>query len=183
MTPEAAGAFSAILAICLVGLLLRSRKGRKGITVTDYMRGVHFAGGRTLGLLSPGYYRFNPSKESILTVDLRPQPILIERVFYRDSLNRHAVISAATELSVSDPALAATKIKDQVGDSFNLILATLRDFVSHYAAEPGGRALEADLTAAINAELSKIGMKINPVEIIEFWVAPFSQGGVVIPLA
>lgn len=86
---------------------------KKRIVITEYMRGVRSSDGRVDEVLLPGCYSYNPKKEMILAVDMRPQPILVERLFCQDALNRRVVISAATELSVLDPVAASTKLKDQ----------------------------------------------------------------------
>jgi regulator of protease activity HflC (stomatin/prohibitin superfamily) len=180
VTPAVIAAVSASVTICILALVGRWKKNRRRVTITDYQRGVHFIGGRVAKVLPPGNYRFKAAKETILPVDLRPQPIVIERLLYRDGLNRPAVISIATELLVWDPEVAVTRLKDPAGDAYNMVVGALREFVSHRAPGAGSaaRAVAAqELTAALNAELGKIGMKVNPVEITEAWAAPFSRVG------
>jgi hypothetical protein len=117
---------------------------------------------------------------------MRPQPILIERLFYRDALNRPAVVSLATELFVSDPAMAATRLKDQVNGSYQIVVAALRDFLPRRAADiewDGITVFAEQVTAVLNNELNKVGMRVNPIDITETWVAPVSVVGGAVPLS
>lgn len=175
---EAIPGFVVLAVGALVFLSLRN-KGKKRITIIEYQRGLRFTDGQVAGVLPPGSYQYSPGNETILTVDMRPQPILLERLAYRDVLNRQALISVATELLVADPLAAATRLKDQVNDSFAIARETLLGFLSSRAADFGSDSLAAtagEITATLNGELNRVGMKISPVEITETWAAALPAG-------
>lgn len=114
----------------LVARATRSRKKR--VTIMDYRCGVRSAGGKMGEVLLPGCYSYDTRKETILVVDMRPQPVLIERLFCRDALNRKAVISAATELSVLDAVKASTGLRDHI-----------REYHPHHFRYPARSGLQA----------------------------------------
>jgi hypothetical protein len=154
---------------------------KKRIVITEFKRGVRSSAGREGEVLLPGCYSYNPKKETILDVDMRPQPILVERLICQDALNRKVVISVATELSVLDPVEASTRLKDQINDTVPIVWDTLREVLSKRAADVAGDGLAAvahDVTQSLNIKLYKLGMKASPVEITEKWVDPNSISGV-----
>lgn len=164
----------------LVARATRSRKKR--VTIMDYRRGVRSAGGKMGEVLSPGCYSYDTRKETILVVDMRPQPVLIERLFCRDALNRKVVISAATELSVLDAVKASTRLRDQIRDTAPIISDTLREVVSRRAIDVAGDghvAIAQDVTRSVNSKLCELGMKVSSVEITERWVDPDPASGAV----
>jgi flagellar basal body-associated protein FliL len=161
----------------VVALVLAARlnRGKKRILIPDYRRGVLFVDGTFVKVLEPGSYRVAASKQQVTIVDMRPQPILLERVFFQDALKNQGVISVAVDLLVQDPHLSATMTRDQVKDGVAILRDQLRTVLSQQIADlrPEAPAKLADaIAAAANNELRKIGMRITATEVTEFWSAP-----------
>jgi hypothetical protein len=162
------------IAIIVMVILARRAAQRKRLVITDFRRGVHFVGGVFTGILDAGSYTFDPRKEQITIVDMRPQPLLIERVSFQDALSRQGVISIATDLLVRDPQLSSTALRDQVKDAYILARDAARTAMSKQIIPDAGdvAALTQTLTAAIRAELAKVGMDISDMEVTELWSSP-----------
>jgi hypothetical protein len=164
---------SFVLPFSIVVMVLLSRRARmrKRIVITDFRRGVHFVGGVFSRVLEAGSYSFNPRKEQVFIVDMRPQPILMERIAFRDALQQPGVISFAVELLVRDPQLAAGALRDQVKDSYIIARDTLRSALSRqiFPRTDDLANLANTVATAIRAELGKVGMDISNPEITEFW--------------
>ena len=162
----------ATLVLFIVGMSLRKTQP---IFVPDYKRGVRFVKGSFANVLGPGSYNPLTLREQIEIVDMRPQPIFLERISYRDALQNDSFVSIGAEILVSDAHLAATMLKDQVNDSLPIIRDTLRSVVSRGIADESPEfriATAADITRVVNAELDRLGMKISNVEIVELWSRP-----------
>jgi hypothetical protein len=158
-----------VAGIALFFLIPRLRK-RKQIFVTDYQRGVRFVDGRFADLLGPGSYRYLTTREQITMVDMRPHQIILERLFFTDSLRVESIISIGSELLVSDPFVALSAQKDPVNDSLAMIRNALRTFVSQRITSPDAadRSKLADaITAHLNAELARFGMRVSNLEVTE----------------
>ena len=167
------GKFSLLIVISvLVAYFTRQRnRGKKRILITDYRRGVHFVSGAFQAILGPGSNRYNPSNEQISIVDMRPQPILIERLPFQDALMHNGIISVGTELLVRDPRLAATTLRDQVKDAYVMVRETLRAELSRQVAAGSDNValLSESIAKAVNTELTKVGMGISEIEVTELW--------------
>lgn len=158
-----------------------ARAGKKYVFLTDYRRGLRSTEGKLRQVKLLGSYYYSPKKENFLVVDMRPQPVLIERLFCRDALNRKAVISIATELSVMDPVEASNRLRDQIRDTVPMISDTVREVISRLALDgegDGHAAIAHELTQAVNSKLCQLGMKVSSVEITEKWVDPNPATGV-----
>ena len=148
--------------------------GRRTVRVfiTDYQRGVRFVDGTFRDLLEPGSYRSNRTREQITIVDMRPQPVVLERIFYQDAFSAPSVVSIAAELSVGDPYRATTQLKDPIRDSLDLIREQLRGIATQSIADarPETRHKSAnEIAATLNGDLDKFGMRIANLEITELW--------------
>jgi regulator of protease activity HflC (stomatin/prohibitin superfamily) len=166
-----------LLILAMVPLLAVARKAKR-IFVTDYQRGVRFVKGSFSNVLGPGSYQPLTSREQIEVVDMRPQPIFLEKISYRDACQNDSFLSIGAEMLVCDPHLAVTTLKKQIDDSLPIVRDALRSVVSRGIADgsPEFRSKTAvDITQAINAELSRVGMKISGVEIVELWSRPGPQ--------
>ena len=160
-------------AVILIVTLGRLQARKKRILITDYRRGVRFVSGAVAGVLGPGTHRYDTRKEQISIVDMRPQPVLVERLVFQDAVNTPALISIASEMRVQDPQLASTALRDQVKDGYAILRDTLRMFVSQQILQPGAEsrdALAKALNAAIDTALRKVGMTSSDLEITELWV-------------
>lgn len=158
-------------AIILIVTLARLNKGKKRIVITDYRRGVRFVGGVFEGILEPGSYRYDTRKEQITIVDMRPQPIVIERLGFQGPGVRQGVISVGTELLVRNPHLAATTLREEIKDSYVIVRDTVRAVTGCqvFGAANDIPVVAEAITTAANQELSKFGMGISNVEITELW--------------
>jgi len=167
------GMFSLLIIISLlVAYFMRQRnRGKKRIVITDYRRGVHFVSGSLKSVLGPGSYRYDPRNEQIDIVDMRPQPILIERFPFQDALMHNGIISLGAELLVRDPRLAATALRDQVKDTYVMVRETVRNELSKQigASRENATALSESIAKAANTELAKVGMAVSGVEVTELW--------------
>jgi regulator of protease activity HflC (stomatin/prohibitin superfamily) len=148
------------------------RKKRVRVYAPDYQRALLFVDGAFRKVLGPGNYESSSSHEQVTVVDMRPQPIVVERIIYQDVLQTPSVISIAAELCVADPYQAATKLKNFVNDSLAIIRDGLRSIVSKRIADS---ALEtrgktaSDLAVTLNHELGKFGVRLDNLEITEMW--------------
>lgn len=160
-----------LLSAAFVVLVRLRNRNRKRIVLTDFRRGVHFVNGSFKAVLGLGAYRYDARKEQITVVDMRPQPILIDRLGFQDALRHDGVISVGTELLVRDPRLAATALRDNVKDSYVMVRDTIRMAMSTLVA-PGAESaasVAAAITTAVNAELAKVGMGVSEIEITELF--------------
>lgn len=142
------------------------------IFVPDYQSAVRFVDGAFREVLGPGSYDPAGANEQITIVDMRPQPVVLERILYQDALQTPSVISIAAELSVIDPYQATTKLKNLVNDSLALVRDALRGFVSKRLADDSADARSrtaTEIAAVLNDDLRKCGMQVANVEITEFW--------------
>jgi hypothetical protein len=159
------------VSVLTVFVLARRKRGKKRILITDYRRGVRFVGGVFVDVLGAGSHTYDPRKEQVTIVDMRPQPIVIERLVFQDALRHQGLISLGAELLVRDPHLAATALRDQVKDSYILARDTVRNAISQQIVS--GRdslgAVSEAITKAVRAELGKVGMGISEIEITELW--------------
>jgi hypothetical protein len=139
--------------------------------ITDFRRGVHFIDGALAGVLEVGTYTYNPRKEEITIVDMRPHPILIERLSFQDALRHDGIISVGASLIVRDAKVAATALRDQINDSYLIVRDTLKVTVSRRIApaRESFEVLQNSLVDAINSSLEKVGMGISELEITELW--------------
>ncbi len=163
-----------IIVVAVIIFLWRWRKIPR-IYLTDYMRGVRFVKGSFVNVLGPGSYKPFTRRASIEIVDMRPVPFVMESVSYRDALQSESVVSIGAEMAVDDPYLAATSLKNRIGDSLPIVRNTLRATVSRTITDrsPEFRVQTArDIQEAVNEELRRYGMKISRVEITEI----FSHG-------
>jgi hypothetical protein len=154
------------VAVCWIHL--RNRR-KKRIVLTDYRRGVHFVNGTFKEVLGPGSYRYDERTEQITVMDLRPQPIIIERLTFQDALRQEGIISVGTELLIRDSRLAATALRDQIKDAYVIVRDAIRTAMSkQIAAGPEESSSVADaVTRAVNAELAKVGLSVSKIEITE----------------
>jgi hypothetical protein len=161
-------------AVVLVLTLTQRKRGKKRILITDYRCGIRFVNGGFVALLPPGSYRFNPERDQITIIDMRPQPILIERQVFQDAVGAQSVISIGTELVVSDPVLVANALRDQIKDAYVIVRDTLRAAAPRQVVAGMGdnrKSIEEALTKVINTELAKVGMRVPEIEITELWAA------------
>jgi hypothetical protein len=153
---------------------LRLRQTKR-VFIADYQHGVRYAKGIFADVLEPGSYNSYTPKEQITVVDMRPQPFVIERFFYKDVLQSPSVISIGGKLSVSDPYEAVTALKDQVNESIAIIREALRATVSRGIADPtieSRNRITLEIEAAANAELNESGLRVTDLEITELWSLP-----------
>ena len=149
-----------------------TRRLRKTVMITDYRRGVRFVGGVLKGVLEPGSYTYNVRREEITVVDMRPQPVLVERIGFQDALRHDGVISIGASLVVRDPSVAATALRDQINDSYLIVRDTLKAAVSAQIApsRENTELVQRAIEEAVNAELGRVGMGICELEITELWL-------------
>jgi hypothetical protein len=137
--------------------------------ITDYTRGVRFAKGAFSGVLGPGAYQFSSRNIHVDIVDMRPVPFL-DRITYRDALQNDSVMSIGAELLVDDPYVAATSLKNRVNDSLPMVREMLGTVARRQIADTSGDSrvrMAADMTAAVNSDLKRVGMKVQNLEITE----------------
>jgi hypothetical protein len=157
--------------IALRSTRLFAKKGAR-VFVPDYQCGVLFVDGAFREVMGPGSYNPTTANEQITIIDMRPQPVVVERIFYQDALQAPSVISIGAELSVADPYQATTKLKNVINDSLAIMRDTLRGVVSKRIADISlevRNKTATDITAVLNEDLRKCGMQVANVEITEFW--------------
>jgi hypothetical protein len=140
------------------------------VYIPDYARGVRFVKGSFRDVVGPGSYQNFAKRVQIEVIDMRPVPVIVDRIFYRDALQNDSVVSIGAEVLVDDPYLAATSLKNRVGDSLPIVRDTLRSTMAGGIADlsPEYRVKAADdIASAVNAELNRMGMKISNVEVTE----------------
>jgi hypothetical protein len=166
-----------------VMLAVRRLRKVKRIYVPDFKRGLRFVNGSYANVLDPGSYRIAGTREHIELVDMRPEQVILDRTSYRDAWNNTAVISVSAEILISNPHLATTSLKDQINGSLPIARDAVRSTLSKGIASEGAEfriKTAADITQAVNEELDRVGMKVQNVEIVEFWLRPVAgeTGGV-----
>jgi hypothetical protein len=161
------------LSVLTFVFLARRNRGRKRVLITDYRRGVRFVGGVFSKVLEAGSHTFDTRKEQIEIVDMRPQPILIERLAFQDALGHSGLISLAADLLIRDPQLVATTLRDQIKDSYILTRDTVRNAVSQQivSGKESLPSVTASIATAAQTELSKVGMDISDLEVTELWTS------------
>jgi regulator of protease activity HflC (stomatin/prohibitin superfamily) len=161
-----------MLPVYVVSLSLS--KGKR-VYLTDYTRGLYFVKGAFSGILRPGSYRPFITKQQIEIVDIRPQPIFLEKLSYRDACQNASMLSMGAEIAISDARLAVSMLKVPIDDSIPIVRDTVRSVVSRTIADdsPEYRSkTAADILQAVNSELDRVGMKISNVEVVELWSRP-----------
>jgi hypothetical protein len=168
--------FYAVLVVALYSSAWISARNRrkKRIVLTDYCRGVHFVNGTFEQVLGPGSYRYDARHEQITVMDLRPQPILIERLTFQDTLRQEGIVSVGTELLVREPRVAATALRDQIKDAYVMVRDAIRSTMSTQigAGTEDASTVAGAITKAVNTELAKVGMGISGIEITELVSQP-----------
>ncbi|HEY0701590.1 MAG TPA: SPFH domain-containing protein [Candidatus Acidoferrales bacterium] len=166
-------------ALFLVGLVILIWSRRLGKTprvfIPDYKRGVRFSRGAFVDVLGPGTHHPFTLKQQIEVVDMRPQPIFLDRVSYRDVLQNESFMSIGAEVLVGDARLAVNMLKDQIKDSLPLVRHAVQSLVSRGIADDSAEyriKTSEDITRIVNDELARVGMKIANVEIVELWSRP-----------
>lgn len=145
------------------------------LMLPDFRRGVRFVKGTFADVLEPGSYRINTAKETVTVVDMRPQPMLFERVLYRDALNNPSVISIGADLLVKDPHRAVTTLKDYARDSMPIVQDALQETAAKLVADSsaeGRESVAAAITGAVNEALGKNGLCVTRVEVTELYSQP-----------
>lgn len=171
--PQDFGSMSSSIIIAIWVFLISAfyeRKWTKRLVITDFCRGVRFVGGAFSAVLEPGSYTYNSRKEQITVVDMRPQPILIERLAFEDGIKQSGVISVAAQLSVCDPQVAATVLRDQIKDALILTRDAISMALSQQFIADGENLIDmtGGLAVAADTGLNKVGMRISGLEITEF---------------
>lgn len=142
------------------------------------MRGLSFVNGAYVGELGPGAYRIAGTRKHIELVDMRPQPVLLDRRAYTDAWGNPAFISISADLLVSHPYRASTELKNQIHDCLPIARNAVRSALTRSTASEGvdnRTRIAADIEQAVNAELEPVGMKVQKTAIVEFWVAPMTR--------
>ena len=151
----------------------RSRlRHTKRVFIPDYQRGVRFKNGIFVDVLGPGSFDSYTPTEQIVIVDMRPQPLVVERLLYKDALRMPSVISLGAELTVSDPYQACTVFKDQINESITVVREAARTIVSKSIADTAADArqkIASAIESAANVELDKSGLRVSKLEITELW--------------
>src|SRR5579871_5590635 len=160
--------WSVVFLSAVVVILAQRISGRKKpkIFIPDYQRGVKFVDGTFGSILEPGSYEPASKHQQITIIDMRPQPLVVERVIYQDAIQAPSVISIAAELVIADPFQAITKLKNLVNDSIAIIRDQLRSTVSKRIADtaPESRTkLASDITSALNNNLHQFGVQVQNV--------------------
>jgi hypothetical protein len=156
-------------------IILRHIRSMPRVFIPDYKRGVRFSRGVFKDVLGPGVYQPFSRKQQIEVVDMRPQPIFLDRVAYRDVLQNESFMSIGADLLVGDARLAVNMLKDQINDSFPMVRHAIGSYVSRGIVDdsPEYRAKTSEeITRVVNDDLARVGMKIANVEIVELWSHP-----------
>jgi hypothetical protein len=138
-------------------------------TILDFQRGIRFHEGKPREILGPGCYRFRRSSEQITVVDLRDQPVIVERFAYRDRANENAWISISAAVHVVDAHRATTQCHDHMNEAVVFIREVLRGLSARRASEArrDRHGCEQELTMQMASELEKIGLALTGLEITE----------------
>ncbi|MGA8432193.1 MAG: SPFH domain-containing protein [Candidatus Sulfotelmatobacter sp.] len=145
------------------------------ILLPDFQRAVKFVDGAFGSVLEPGNHEPAGKNEQITVVDMRPQPIVVERIIYQDAMQAPSVISIAAELVIFDPFEAVTKLKNLVNDSIAIIRDQLRSMVSKRITDPAPEMREklaGEITLALNNDLRRFGVQVQRIEVTELWSRP-----------
>lgn len=169
--------FSVACLVITIIITLRLRRTRV-IFITDYQSGVRFRTSGRCEVLPAGSYFSAPNQEPITVVDMRPYPLILERVNCQDMLHANFVISIGAELVVRDPERAVSSSKAYIDDAVGVVRERLSLAGSRSIADPSaeGRArMAADIAAELNRALESRGIEIRRLEITELWAQPLRQ--------
>src|SRR5215472_1230165 len=148
----------ACVAVAVI-LLLRSNACLGRQTVLVYLRGILWRGGKLLKVLDPGCYQFRPTSEQITVVDLRSQPLIVERLAYPDGAGESAWVSVSAAVRVVDVRRATEHCSDHVKEAMAMIRDVLRRTLSSRRASEVRRnrhGCEQELNTQLASELEKI---------------------------
>jgi hypothetical protein len=154
-------------------VLAKIYKGSSGLVfIADYQRGLRFVQGSFREVLGPGSHQSNAKQEQLTVIDMRPVPIVVERILYQDAVLAPSVVSVGAQLNVADPLQASTKLKNQLADSMAIVRDGVRRTMSKAVGgvTPSDRPrIASEIEHAVNIDLEKVGMRVSQLEITELW--------------
>jgi uncharacterized membrane protein YqiK len=159
----------AVLVVLLVIVARLTARSQRQI-ILDYQRGIRFQGGKPQAILGPGCHRFQPANEQIIVVDLRDQPVIVERFAYADSTGVNALVSISAAVRVADVHRASTQYRDHVNEAIVALREALRQHLSASRAAEARRErrrYEQELKTQAAIELEKLGLALASLEITE----------------
>src|SRR6476659_8790410 len=139
------------------------------VTVRDYQRGLHYRGGKLVGLLSTGtHYAIKPMSE-IQVLDVRPALLTVPGQEILTSDGVALKISLTARYVVSDPVAAITNDQSWL----TALYAGLRDAVAGRTADDvlaKRGEIGPLIAAAVASDIARIGVELLNVDVRDVMV-------------
>jgi regulator of protease activity HflC (stomatin/prohibitin superfamily) len=143
------------------------------VTVRDYQRGLHYRGGKLVGLLSTGtHYAIKPLSE-IQLLDIRPTLLTVpgQEILTADGVALR--ISLTARYVIVDPVAAMTNDQSWLAALYASLHAGLRDAVAGRTADDvlATRAQIGPLiAAAVASDIARIGVELLNIDVRDVMV-------------
>src|SRR6476659_2151259 len=139
------------------------------VTVRDYQRGLHYRGGKLVGLLSTGtHYAIKPMSE-IQVLDVRPALLTVPGQEILTSDGVALKISLTARYVVSDPVAAITNDQSWL----TALYAGLRDAVAGRTADDvlaKRGEIGPSIASAVASDIARIGVELLNVDVRDVMV-------------
>jgi len=143
------------------------------VTIRDYQRGLHYRGGKLVGLLSTGtHYAIKPMSE-IQVLDIRPALLTVPGQEILTSDGVALKISLTARYVVSDPVAAITNDQSWLTALYAALHAGLRDAVAGRTADDvlaKRGEIGPLIAAAVASDIARIGVELLNVDVRDVMV-------------
>jgi len=143
------------------------------VTIRDYQRGLHYRGGKLVGLLSTGtHYAIKPMSE-IQVLDVRPALLTVPGQEILTSDGVALKISLTARYVVSDPVAAITNDQSWLTALYAALHAGLRDAVAGRTADDvlaKRGEIGPQIAAAVASDITRIGVELLNVDVRDVMV-------------
>jgi len=161
-----------LLLIAIVAALL-IRAFVTVVTVRDYQRGLHYRGGRLVGLLSTGTHIAIRPIQEIQLLDARPTQMTVpgQEILTSDGVALR--VSLTARYVVADPVAALTNDQSWFAALYAALHAGLRDAIAGRTADDilAARAeLGPAVAESVASEIARIGVELLGVDVRDVMV-------------
>ncbi len=164
-----------VIAILLVAILaaLIVRPTLTVVTIHDYERGLHYRGGRFVGLLDAGTHVALRPLSEIRLIDLRPTLLTVpgQEILTADGVALR--VSLTARYVVADPVAAITGDQSYVSALYTLLHGAIREAIAGRTADEI-LAARSELGPAVGgivaSDLARIGIELLGVDVRDVMV-------------
>jgi len=143
------------------------------VTVRDYQRGLHYRGGKLVGLLSTGtHYAIKPLSE-ITLLDVRPALVTVpgQEILTTDGVALK--VSLTARYVVVDPVAALTNDQSWLTALYAALHAGLRDAIAGRTADDvlaSRGEIGPSIASAVASDIARIGVELLNVDVRDVMV-------------